>query len=324
MKKILVTYPLPAVIEEEYDKEYSGRVEFTWTDRQLTLEEIKTASKAYQGIFIIRNKADRELIENAPDLEAIATFGVGYNNIDVETANERNIAVINTPVHVAETTAELAVSLMMSTMRGIVRYDRQIRDGIWKAPLFSDTDSRLHGKTLGIVGMGNIGRRVAAKARGLGMNVIYHNRHKINDTDEIALDVTYVTFEELLEKSDVISVHMPYTKENHHRFGMKEFQMMKKSAYFINTSRGAVVNEAELVEALENNVIKGAGLDVFENEPKVSEGLLKLDNVVLTSHCGSATLDTRMGMAKEALDGLCSYLLGGQPFNLVNAGHLHK
>ena len=203
-------------------------------------------------------------------------------------------------------------------MRGIARYDREVRRGEWNSPNFADIDCEVYGRTLGIMGFGRIGKMVCRKAQGLGMRVIYYDKFRASQEVEKEYDVTYMEFDEVVKNSDCITLHMPYIPENHHIINQEVFQKMKDSAYLVNAARGAVVDEKALAEALASKVIKGAGLDVYEDEPNVSPELLKLDNVTLTPHIASCTLKARMGMCEEALKGITDVLNGEKPYNVVN------
>ena len=314
MKKILISYPIPEECIEKYKKAF----DITLPDHPLSYEEVSGMIADYDAYFVVGNKADKNILDKGVKLKAVANFGVGYDNIDWKYATEKKIAVVNTPTQVTDATAEHTVALMVDVMRSIARYDRELREGKWYAPMFTDRNTELTGRTLGIIGFGRIGKSVAKKAQGLGMNVIYYDMYRCGEQAEKELDVTYMEFEDVLKNSDCISLHMPYLPENYHLFNMEVFKKMKPDAYLINCARGPIVNEKELAEALRTGVIKGAGLDVFEEEPKVSEELKTLENVTLTPHVASATMKARMGMAEEALSGIAGVLNGEKPVNVVN------
>ena len=264
-------------------------------------------------------KVSREMIEGMPHLKLIANFGAGYNNIDLEACKERGIRVTNTPQPVIEPTAELAFALMMAVARRIVEFDGAVRGyglRVTGEPLFGvmrNLSHSLYGKTLGILGMGRIGQALARRAKASGMRIIYHNRHQINDDALKALNggndkmVRYVDFQTLLQDSDFLSLNLPYTPEVHHIIGKPELGMMKRTAYLINTARGAHVDEAALVEALQNGIIAGAALDVYEFEPAVSPELLKLPNVVLSPHTGTGTWEGRIAMCENVTDNIIAF-----------------
>lgn len=317
MKKILISEWVP----EECMAPHTGKYEFTVPTPEkhaFTYEEVFEIIDQYDAYLILDNDGDKKLIDKAKNLKVIANFGVGYNNIDWKYATEKGLPVVNTPTTVTESTAEHTIALMMATMRGIARYDREIRAGIWNSPNFSDIDCELYGRTLGIFGFGRIGRMVCKKAQGLGMKCIYYDKFRASGEIEKEYNVTYKEFDEVVAESDCITLHIPYVPENRHIFNKEVFSKMKSSAYFINCARGAIVNEQDLADALKNHVIKGAGLDVFEDEPNVNKELLGLDNVTLTPHIASCTMKARMGMCAEALSGITGVLEGKIPYNVIN------
>ncbi|MDY5986268.1 MAG: NAD(P)-dependent oxidoreductase [Lachnoclostridium sp.] len=263
-------------------------------------------------------KCDRELIDAGCKLKVICNLGVGYDNIDVQTCTERNIAVINTPSAVCESTAEYTIALMMTLCRGTMHYDQFARENKrTESRCFLHYGMLLYGKTLGILGFGRIGQAVARKAKGLGMNIIYYSPSRKPEAEE-AIGATYCSFEEVLQRADVVSCHMPYTPKNHYIMNEHTFSLMKNSAYFINAARGPIADEKALIAALKNGIIAGAAVDVYEQEPAISEELTKLENIVLGPHIASNVYETRSAMAKEALGGACAILKGVQPPNLVN------
>lgn len=317
MKKILISEWVPQECLTLYEQDF----EFTLPTREkraFSYDEVYNMIENYDGYLILDNDGDKKLMDKAKNLKVIANFGVGYNNIDWKYATSIGLPVVNTPTTVTEATAEHAVALIISVMRGVVRYDREVRQGTWNSPNFSDIDCEVYGRTLGIMGFGRIGKSVCRKAQGLGMNVIYYDKFRASEKVEKEYNVTYMDFEEVIKNSDCITLHMPYIPENYHLFNADVFKQMKKSAYLINAARGPIVNELDLAEALKSGEIKGAGLDVFEDEPNVSKELLVLDNVVLTPHIASCTLKARLGMANEALAGITSILKGEKPKNVVN------
>lgn len=261
-------------------------------------------------------KVSGELIAAMPNLKLIANFGAGYNNIDLEACKTRGIRVTNTPQPVIEPTAELAFALMIDIARRVSEFDRTVRAGQAVFGVMNNLSHSLYGKTLGILGMGRIGQALARRAKASGMQIIYHNRHKINDDALKALNggndemVKYVDFQTLLQDSDYLSLNLPYTPEVHHIIGKPELGMMKRSAYLINTARGAHVDEAALIEALKSGIIAGAALDVYEHEPAVSSELLNLPNVVLSPHTGTGTWEGRIAMCENVTDNIISFIDG--------------
>ncbi|WHH57139.1 NAD(P)-dependent oxidoreductase [Petroclostridium sp. X23] len=315
MKKILVSQCVP----EECLVPFRNHYEFTMPKTKFTYEEVLEKIAEYNAYFIVGNRADKKLLDAGKKLKVVANFGVGYDNIDWQYATEKGIAVVNTPNKVTEATAEHAVVLIASSMRGVARYDREVRAGIWNAPMFSDIDTEIAGRTLGIIGFGRIGKTVCQKAQGLGMNVVYYDKFRASEEIEKEYGVEYYPFDKVLEISDCITLHMPAIPQNYKLFEKGVFKKMKKGAYLVNTARGSIVDEIALAEALKTGTIKGAGLDVFENEPEVNPELLKLDNVILTPHIASCTMKARLGMAHEALDGIVGVLEGRKPSNVVNS-----
>jgi len=271
-------------------------------------------------LCLLTDKIDARVIEAGERLKVISNYAVGYDNIDVEAATKRGIYVTNTPGVLTETTADLAWAILMAIARRVVEADKYVRAGRWvhawgpKMMLGSD----VHGKTLGIVGLGRIGSAVARRAKGFNMRVIYYDVVRREDL-EGELGLEYKPLEELLKEADYITLHVPLTKDTYHLIGERELNMMKPTAYLINTSRGAVIDQRALYRALKERRIAGAALDVFEKEPiDQDDPLLELDNVVLTPHIGSASVETRKKMAMMAAENLVSVLRGVEPPNLVN------
>lgn len=268
-------------------------------------------------------KVSREMIEGMPKLRLIANFGAGYNNIDLEACRERGIRVTNTPQPVIEPTAELAFALMIDVARRVSEFDRAVRSQLSEVSSFEgfgvmrNLSHSLYGKTLGILGMGRIGQALARRAVASGMRIIYHNRNKLSAISyqssvdwqrEVIEKAQYVDFQTLLQDSDYLSLNLPYTPEVHHIIGKPELGMMKRSAFLINTARGAHVDEAALVEALKSGIIAGAALDVYEFEPQISPELLKLPNVVLSPHTGTGTWEGRIAMCENVVDNIIAFV----------------
>ena len=312
--KILITRPVPDEMLSVYKEDF----EIVCANHPLTHDELLSQIESFEGLFVIGAKVDKEIIDNGKKLKVIANFGVGYDNIDWKYCTDKGIAVVNTPTQVTEATAEHTVALIMSTIRCIGRYDREIRNGKWQFHTIVDCDSQVSGSTLGILGFGRIGKVVCKKCQGLGMNVIYYDVYRAPEEVESEYNVKFMPFDEVLANADCITLHMPYFAENHHIFNIDTFKKMKPEAFFVNCARGPLVKEADLYEALKNHIIKGAGLDVFENEPTVYEPLKELDNIVMTPHIASATVPARTGMLHEAMSGIVGFLKGEVPYNLVN------
>ena len=255
----------------------------------------------------------RQMIASAPNLKLVTNFGVGFNNIDLEACRECGIRVTNTPQPVIEPTAELAFALMHDVARRTAEFDRKLRQGQAEPfGVMSNLSHSLYGKTLGIIGMGRIGQALARRAIASGMTVIYHNRRPLGDEAMRRLgdEVKYVTQDELLKEADFVSLNLPYTPEVKHLISEKELKLMKKSAYLINTARGAHVDEEALVKALKNGEIAGAAMDVYEHEPKIHPELLKLDNVVLSPHTGTGTWEGRIAMCENVCDNILAWEKG--------------
>jgi len=244
---------------------------------------------------------------------------VGYNNIDVQACTARRVLATNTPGVLDDSTADLAWTLMLGTARRITEVERRIRAGEWTGwRLKQWLGVDVHHATLGIVGMGRIGQAIARRALGFEMNVLYHNRKRIAPELEARCNARYASLEELLAQSDFVVLQVPYSPQTHHLIGAAQIAKMKPGAILINSTRGGVVDDSALVEALKNGVIRGAGLDVFENEPKLNPGFLQLDNVVLAPHIGSSTEATRRAMAMLAARNLVAALGDAMPPNPIN------
>lgn len=250
----------------------------------------------------------RSMIESMPHLKLIANFGAGFNNIDLDACRERGIRVTNTPQPVVEPTAELAFALMIDVARRVSEFDRALRNGTCQPmAVMNNLSHSLYGKTLGIIGLGRIGQALARRAVASGMLILYHNRHRLPEDMEQRFGATWVDFQTLLQDSDFVSLNLPYTPEVHHLIGKPELGMMKRSAYLINTARGAHIDEQALVEALQNGIIAGAALDVYEYEPAISSALFSLPNVVLSPHTGTGTMEGRIAMCENVSDNILAF-----------------
>jgi len=290
------------------------------TDRYPTKEEIISGIKDKHGIIsLLVDNIDRDIIEAASDLKIIANCAAGYNNIDVEYATTKGIYVTNTPGVLTDTTADLTWALLLSVARRIPQADQFTRNKKyknWELDLFLGKD--LGGKQLGIIGMGRIGKAVALRARSFKLKTVYTDPKKLTPDEEKKYKANYLPLEKLLESSDFVTIHTVLTKDTHHLISRKNIHLIKKQAILVNVSRGPVVEEKALAEALENGDLWGAGLDVYENEPEIENKLLSLDNVVLLPHIGSASYGTRIKMSMMAAKNLVQVLTGKPPINPVN------
>src|SRR5437667_3890577 len=304
---ILVTYKLPSAATAPL--EAVGNVE-VYRDGVLTHDELVRRVKGRQAVVVAAlDKIDKTVIDAGTDLKIVANVAVGYNNLDVPYARSKGIVLTNTPDVLTEATANMAITLMMAVTRRIVEGDRVVRRGDWKGfSLDFMIGSDVRDRQLGIIGAGRIGQVVAGKARSLGMRIAYYD-----PAPRSLPDYTSMTLDQLLATSDVISVHVPLLPETRHLIDRTALSRMKRSAYLINTSRGPVVDEDALAWALGEGIIKGAGLDVYEEEPNVHPGLLKLENVVLVPHLASATTETRTAMYDLAARNVVNVLSGKPP-----------
>jgi len=323
--KVYITRRIPEPGIEMIRKEHD--VEVNPYDRVLTREELLQAVKGRDGILcLLTDKIDAEFFDAAgPQLKVVSNYAVGYDNIDVDEATKRGIVVTNTPGVLTETTADLAWALIMSVARRIVEADKFTRAGKyegWAPMLFLGQD--VHGKTLGIVGMGRIGQAVARRAKGFNMKVLYNDIRRIPEELEKELNATFASMDEVIENSDFISLHTYLSPETYHLINEEKLKKMKKTAYLINTSRGPVIDEAALVKALKEGWIAGAGLDVYEFEPKLVPGLAECENAVLLPHIASASVETRTKMATMAAENLLAVLAGRMPPNPVNPEVMKK
>lgn len=297
----------------------SCAVEVKPTDELVPREELLEKVKGRDALLcLLTEEIDAEVIKAGADLKIIANYAVGYNNVDVETATKSGIWVSNTPGVLTDTTADMAWALMFAVGRRIPEADRFTRAGKykgWSATMLLGGD--IYGKTLGIIGVGRIGAAVAMRSVGFNMRVLYSDVRS-NKELEREVGAEKVDMDTLLKESDFVSVHVPLMPETKRLIGRRSLAMMKSTAYLINTSRGPVVHEAALAEALKNGVIAGAGLDVYEYEPEINPDLRKLDNVVLTPHTASGSVETRSKMATMAAENILAALDGRTPPNAVN------
>ena len=284
-------------------------------DREWVLDHIAD----YDGVIVAKMAFDKEMIDAAKNLKIISTYGVGFDHVDVEYAKEKGIVVSNCPKSVLRPTAELTLTMIMASARRLRYYDHALREGV-----FLDADEHdnqgytIEGKTLAILGMGRIGQQVARFAKALGMKVIYHNRHQLDNELEAELNAKYVDFDTLIKEADFLSLHAPATDETYHIINADVFKEMKETAYLINVARGSLVDSDALIAALKNGEIAGAALDVFENEPHPKQELVDMDNVIMTPHVGSATHVARFNLSKEAANNVLSFFKDGKAVNQVN------
>jgi glyoxylate reductase len=267
---------------------------------------------------LLRVRVDRALLERAPRLRVVACPTVGYDHVDVAACRERGMVVTHAPDVLTEATADLTWALLLATVRRLPQAERSLRAGEFRGWGFWDyLGGDLTGRVLGIFGMGRIGRAVARRAAPFGMRVRYHSRTRLSAGEERSLGAEWVGWDELLETSDVLTLHAPLTPETRHLLDRDALRRMKPGSYLVNTARGPLVDEAALVEALREGPLAGAGLDVYEREPEIHPGLLELDNVVLLPHVGSATRETRTRMAILAAENVRAVLSGGAPLTPV-------
>jgi glyoxylate reductase len=289
-------------------------------DKPLGRTELIARLKGRQGLVcLITDVIDAPLLAACPDLKVVANVAVGFNNIDVAEATKRGVVITNTPDVLTETTADFAWTLLMATARRVVEADRYVREGKftqWEFMLLLGGD--IHGKTLGIVGFGRIGRAMARRARGFDMRVLYQDAVAADPATERELRATRTDTATLLRESDFVTLHTPLLPETQHLINAQSLRTMKKTAYLVNASRGPVVDEAALAQALKEGWIAGAGIDVFEREPEVYPALMGLPNAVLSPHIASASSDTRLKMANLAVDNCLAVLEGKTPPTPVN------
>jgi glyoxylate reductase len=294
--------------------------EVNTADTQLSRAELIDRVRGKDGLLcLLTDEIDEAVLAASPRLKVVANVAVGFNNIDVSAATRRKVMVTNTPGVLDDTTADFTWCLLLASARRLVEADRYTRAGKftgWGILLFCGED--VHGKTLGICGLGRIGRGVAKRARGFDMKILYTDAVRAPVAVERELGARYVEKETLFREADFVTLHIPLLPETHHYVSAKELKLMKKTAHLINASRGPVVDEAALLQALRERWIAGAGLDVYEYEPRLTPGLTELDNVTLAPHIASASLETRTKMAVMAATNLVEALSGHRPPNLVN------
>jgi len=300
----------------------AGEVRIDDREQALPRAELLALVEGAEAVLtLLHDRVDEELLAAAGlQLRCVANVAVGYDNVDLAAAERRGVVVTNTPGVLDDATADLTMALILAATRRLAEGDRLVRSGRpWSWGMGFMLGSSLQGKRLGIVGLGGIGKWVAQRARAFGMEIVYHQRNQAPAEVEAALGAELLPLEQLLASADVVSLHCPLTPETHHLIGADQLAAMKPSAVLVNAARGPIVDEAALAEALAAGRIAAAGLDVFEREPEVEPGLLQLDNVVLSPHLGSATVETRTAMAELAARNAISVLRGQGPLTPVTA-----
>jgi len=316
-EKILAANPLPnktvEILKENFDVTFN---KYSSISEGLT----NSPNHQYKGIVtLLSDKIDQQLLDANPSIKIIANYAVGYNNIDIDAASNKGVLVTNTPGVLTETSADTAFALLMATARKITKGSRLARSGQWRGwepTQLLGTD--VYGSHIGIVGLGRIGRAMAKRAAGFNMKISYWNRTRLSITDEDKLRLNYLPLDELLKTVDFISLHIAYNSDTHHLINKQRLASIRKTAFIINTARGAVIDEQALIECLQSNKIAGAGLDVFENEPYIPEAFRELDNTVILPHMGSASLKTREAMGDLVIQNLIAFFEGLNPPNCVN------
>ncbi|HVY06206.1 MAG TPA: D-glycerate dehydrogenase [Burkholderiales bacterium] len=317
-KKILVT-------REVFDETIAFlgghlEVESNQSDRQYTREELIAKLQGKDGAQTSSSdRVDAELLDKCPSVRAVCNTAVGYNNIDVDACTRHGVMVTNTPGVLTESVADYSMGLIIATCRRMTEGEAYLRTGEWKGSFLKQLLGRdVHGATLGIVGFGRIGQAIARRARGFDMKILYHSRNRAAPEAERESGAAYMGKEELLRTADIVLLILPFTPETQHYIGAKEIALMKPTAVLVNMARGGIVDDTALIEALKKKTIWAAGVDVYENEPKVNPGFFGLTNVVLSPHIASASEPTRQAMAMTAAKNLVAAMAGQAPPNLLN------
>ncbi len=312
---VIVTRKLPDPIETRMRELFDARLNLE--DAPLSAEALREAvAEAEVLVPTVTDRIDAAIIEAAgPQLKLIAQFGAGIDNVDVAAARDKGIIVTNTPGVLTEDTADLTMALILAVPRRLVEGSQRLTEGNWHG--WSPTGMlghRIHGKRLGIIGMGRIGQAVAKRARAFGLQIHYHNRNRVNAVIEEELEATYWdSLDQMLARMDIISVNCPHTPATYHLLSARRLKLLQDHAYIVNTSRGEVIDEDALADLLLEGAVAGAGLDVFEHEPVVNPKLFKLKNVVLLPHMGSATIEGRVGMGEKVIINIRTYVDGHRP-----------
>lgn len=312
---VIVTRKLPDIIEQRMLELFDVRLR----DDDAPLSHAQLIDAARQAVVLVptvTDRIDRDVIENAgPQLRLIASFGTGVDHIDLHAAQQRGIIVTNTPGVLTEDTADMTMALILAVSRRLAEGERLVRSGQWQG--WGPTTMlghRIWGKGLGILGMGRIGQAVARRARAFGMSIHYHNRRRLHPEIEAELDATYwPSLDQMLARMDVVSVNCPHTPATYHLLSDRRLKLMQSHCYVVNTSRGEVVDETALTRMLTRGELAGAGLDVFEHEPAINPKLLRLDNVVLLPHMGSATIEGRIAMGEKVIINVRTFIDGHKP-----------
>jgi len=313
--RVTVTRKLPDIVETRMMELFDCTLNLE--DKAMSKDELIEAVKNCDVLVpTVTDKIDREIIDAAgEDLKLIASFGTGVDHIDFHAARKKGIMVSNTPDVLTEDTADMTMALILAVPRRLAEGERLVRSGDWDG--WSPTGMlghRIWGKRLGIVGMGRIGTAVAKRARGFGLSIHYHNRNRVASDVEDSLEATYwSSLDQMIAHMDIVSINCPHTPATYHLLNSRRLALMKNHAYIVNTSRGEVMDEAALIKALSNKDIAGAGLDVFENEPKINPKLLKLQNAVLLPHMGSATIEGRVAMGEKVVINIRTFVDGHNP-----------
>lgn len=310
--RVLITYNIYRDVYKEVLKDFDIIMPAEGIET-FKYEDVIPVVDSFDAILSMWNfPIDQQLLDAAKNLKIVSNYAVGYDNIDVVHATRCGVVVANTPDPVTEPTADIAMGLMLSLMRRIVDCDNMLRAKELKWGIMNNLGTSLSGKQLGIIGMGRIGKAVARRALACGMNIVYHNRNRMSAIDEKLYNAKYVSLDELIETSDVVSLNAPLTSETYHIIDANRLAQMKRDAFLINTARGPLVDEKALIEALKNGTIKGAGLDVFETGDNVCDELLALPNTVLVPHIGTQTVETRREMAEFAATNILNFFNGGK------------
>jgi glyoxylate reductase len=319
---VILTRKLPDNVETRMRELFNA--ELNQTDIPLSREELKqVVARAHVLVPTVTDRIDEEIISSAgSQLKLIASFGTGVDHIDLKAARKAGIIVTNTPGVLTEDTADVVMSLILSVPRRLAEGDALVRSGKWNgwAPT-GMLGHRINGKRLGIIGLGRIGQAVARRARGFGMSIHYHNRHPVHPEIEQELEATYwQDIDQMISRMDIISINCPYTPETHHLLSRDRLSKMPNHSYLVNAARGGVVDETALTELLAQGQIAGAGLDVYENEPDITNALMAMPNVVLLPHIGSATIEGRLSMGDKVIINIRTYIDGHSPPDRVIDG----